>query len=106
MADKQNDFTHVGVTTETQRKTAMLAKVLDVNIYSLVEVWANSEWESAKKAGLVTDAMLGTKKAHFAGSGIHEYTLPQDGKQLLKAVKVGQKDKGAKSARRAEGVRA
>lgn len=84
---EENKFTHVGVTTGTQRKIAMLAKVLDISIYSMVEVWADSEWESAKKKGLVTDAMLEQKQAHFAGRGIHEYELPKDGKKLLKAVK-------------------
>ena len=91
MADKQNEFTHVGVTTETQRKIAMLAKALDTNMYSLVEYWANQEWETAKSKGLVTDAMLDAKKAHFAGSGIHEYVIPQDGKNLLKAVRTNGK---------------
>lgn len=94
MAAKPNDFTHVGVTTETQRKTAMLARALDTNIYSLVEFWANQEWETAKKKGLVTDAMLATKQAHFAGKGIQEFT-PDDGKKLLAVVKV----KGSKSAK-------
>lgn len=99
MAEKPNEFTHVGVTTETQKKTAMLAQVLDVNIYSLVEYWANTEWESAKKKGLVTDAMLAPKLAHFAGKGIHEYEIPQDGKKILDAVKISakvQKSKGSK----------
>ena len=87
MADKQNDFTHVGVTTETQRKTAVLAKALDTNIYSLVEFWANQEWESAVKKGLVTNAMLKPQKGHVVGRGIVEFT-PEDGKKLLKAIKV------------------
>lgn len=98
MDNKQTGFTHVGVTAETQRKTAILARVLDVNIYSLVEVWANAEWESAKKSGLVTDTMLETKKVHFAGKGIQEYT-PEDGKKILAAVKV---NKGVKSTKRAK----
>ncbi len=84
--EKKNDFTHVGVTVETQRKIAILAKALDTNIYSLVEIMAEQEWKSAAKAGLVTDAMLEPKKAHYAGKGVAEYS-PSDGKKLLEAVK-------------------
>ena len=88
MADEpKNEFTHVGVTTETQRKVAVIAKALDVSIYSLVEHWANLEWETAKQKGLVTDAMLSPRKAHYAGKGIHEYEIPQDGKKLLKTIR-------------------
>lgn len=96
MDNKQTDFTHVGVKKVTQKKTAVLAKVMDVDMYSLVEVWADTEWESAKKAGLVTDAMLEPKKAHVMGRGVEEYSV-EDGKKLLKAVKV-QKGKGSKVA--------
>jgi hypothetical protein len=61
MVDEQSNaskFTHVGVTPATQRKVALLAKALDTNIYSLVEYWADKEWQDALKAGLVTPAML------------------------------------------------
>lgn len=57
MADKT--FTHIAVKRETQRKAAILSKVLDgVSIYSLVAFWADKEWKEAKAAGLVTDAMI------------------------------------------------
>jgi hypothetical protein len=57
MAD--NDFTHIAVKRETQRKAAILAKVLDdTSIYSLVQYWADQEWKAALDAGLVTDKML------------------------------------------------
>lgn len=59
----ENDFTHVGVTKETQKKISILAKVLDEKMYELVELWANSEWDSAEGAGLVTRAMLGNGQA-------------------------------------------
>jgi len=55
MAD---EYTHIGLKKPTQRKIAVLAKVLDTPIYSLVEYWAEIEWKTALKAGLVTDAML------------------------------------------------
>lgn len=58
MADEENKFTHVAVEKSTQRKVALLAQVMDVSIYSLVEYWAEREWETALKAGLVTEAML------------------------------------------------
>ena len=58
MANEENKFTHVAVRPKTKRKVAMLAKALDVDIYSLVDDWAETEWKSAKKAGLVTDKML------------------------------------------------
>lgn len=59
MAEKK--YTHVAVEPPTQRKVAILAKAMDVTIYSLVEHWAEQEWKSARKAGLVTDAMLASK---------------------------------------------
>ena len=58
MTDELKQFTHIGVEKPTQRKIALLAKALDTNIYSLVEYWADLEWKSALKAGLVTEAML------------------------------------------------
>lgn len=64
MVDTTNDFTHIAVKRETQRKAAILSKVLDgMSIYSLVAFWADREWKDAKAAGLVTDAMIkGTPK--------------------------------------------
>jgi hypothetical protein len=54
----EKKYTHVAVEPPTQRKVAILAKAMDVTIYSLVEYWANQEWQAAQKAGLVTEAML------------------------------------------------
>lgn len=59
-------YTHVAVKPATQRKVALLAKAMDVTIYSLVEYWAEQEWESAQKAGLVTKAMLKTSEPKAA----------------------------------------
>ena len=56
----KSEFTHVAVRPVTQRKVSLLAKALDVDIYSLVEIWAEAEWKDAKKKRLVTDAMLQT----------------------------------------------
>lgn len=70
MDNEETKFTHIGVTKTTHRKAAILAKVLDnTNIYSLVEFWANSAWDSAIEAGLVTNAMLNQDKpaAHVIG---------------------------------------
>jgi hypothetical protein len=70
MDNEDTKFTHIGVTKTTHRKAAILAKVLDnTNIYSLVEFWANSAWDSAIEAGLVTNAMLnqGKQSAHVIG---------------------------------------
>lgn len=60
MAEETNEFTHIGVKKGTQRKVALLAKVANggMNIYDLVDAWANDAWEEAKQAGVVNDAML------------------------------------------------
>lgn len=89
MADEPNKFTHVGVLTETQKKISILAKVQgSVHMYDLVELWANREWEIARKGGLVTDAMLKPFQAHVVGKEqIVEFDV-NDGKKLLKAVKL------------------
>ena len=50
MAEK---FEHLRVKTKAQRKVQLLARAMDVDMYSLVDYWADNEWESAKKAGLV-----------------------------------------------------
>ena len=64
-------FTHVGVKTSTQRKIALLAKAQVVNIYDLVEFWAQADWDLAIKNGLVTETMLsGVKNARFTKSGM------------------------------------
>ena len=70
MTEEPTKFTHIGVKKLTQRKVAILAKVLDdTDMYSLVEFWADTAWESAIKAGLVTNAMLTqkTQSAHVIG---------------------------------------
>ena len=63
----EDKFTHLAVEKQTQRKVSMLAKAMDVSIYSLVEYWASAEWKEAKKAGLVTDAMLKASEQPKAG---------------------------------------
>lgn len=67
--EEENKFTHIGVKKLTQRKVSILAKVLDdTEMYSLVEFWADSAWQSAIEAGLVTNAMLKQDKtAHVIG---------------------------------------
>jgi hypothetical protein len=54
----EEKFTHIGVKRRTQRQVAFLAKVHDVDIYSLVGSWADDAWQDALQAGLVTDKML------------------------------------------------
>jgi len=69
--NKPSTFTHVGVKTSTQRKIALLAKAQVVNIYDLVEFWAQADWDLAIKNGLVTETMLsGAKNARFTKSGM------------------------------------
>lgn len=62
MADEINEFTHIGVLVDTQRRVSILSKVANggrgMNIYALVDTWAKEAWEEAKQAGVVTDAML------------------------------------------------
>lgn len=61
MADKK--FIHLRIKEGAQRKVRILARALDVDIYSLVDYWADNEWKSALKAGLVTAQMLKTNKS-------------------------------------------
>ena len=84
MTDEPNKFTHIGVKKTTQRKVSILAKVLDnTEIYSLVEFWANQEWENARAGGLVTDAMVThAKTAHVIGK---PFTTKKTGKQAVRA---------------------
>lgn len=69
MDNEETKFTHIGVKKLTQRKVSILAKVLDdTDMYSLVEFWADTAWQSAIEAGLVTNAMLKQDKtAHVIG---------------------------------------
>lgn len=88
MVDEPNKFTHIGIEKPTQKQIAILARVRGVTIYELVAGWANEAWGHAEQDGLVTDAMLIPMKAHVVGKeSIVEYDS-QDGKKLLKAVKV------------------
>jgi len=60
---EQSEYTHVGVLKTTKKKIAILKSVANngqgMEINQLLETWAQNAWEEAKKAGLVTDAMLG-----------------------------------------------
>ena len=58
-------FVHVAVERATRRKITLLATVLDQHIYDLVNFWADQEWKTAVRAGLVKDSMLkaGNKEA-------------------------------------------
>lgn len=58
MTKDKSKYTHLGVEKLTQRKTAILARMMDMPIYALVEEWAQREWVEQKQAGLVNDAML------------------------------------------------
>lgn len=73
MTDETSKFTHIGVKEDTQKKISILAKVANggqrMNIYDLVDTWANDAWEEAKQAGVVTDAMI-NPPAHWVGSPI------------------------------------
>jgi len=82
MADEENKFTHIGIERKTQRQIAILAKIHGVTIYDLVGTWTDDAWEKARRAGLVTDAMLG---AHWVGAATSRED--GDGKKLLEAVK-------------------
>lgn len=64
----EEGFTHIGLKKGTQRKIAILSKVIGPRIYELVAIWADNAWEQAKKAGMVTDDMLETTPAHWVGS--------------------------------------
>lgn len=59
---EENEFTHVGIRKRTQKQISILARVFSnnekVKIYDLVGRWADAEWDEAKRAGLVTNAML------------------------------------------------
>lgn len=68
MEENKDSFTHVAVKKElqTKRKISILSQVLHRKQFALVDMWANDAWELAKKAGMVTDAMLGPE-AHWVG---------------------------------------
>ncbi len=72
MTDKTTKYTHVGILKRTQKQIALLAKVANggqgVDIYKLVESWAEAAWAEAKEAGLVTDEMIPAGlQAHWIG---------------------------------------
>lgn len=78
----ENKFTHVGVEKPTQKRIALLARVRGKAIYVLLAEWAKEDWDKAKQAGLVTDAML----AHVVGKDeIVEFT-PADREKALETV--------------------
>lgn len=56
MAEKK--YTQIAVTPQTQKKISILAAVIGPSIYELVETWTDEAWAEAKKAGMVTDAMI------------------------------------------------
>lgn len=66
MDEDQSKFTHVAIEKQAKRKIALLSKALDVDIYSLVGYWADTEWDDALKKGLVTKAMLESGKSNKA----------------------------------------
>lgn len=85
---EETKFTHIGISVPTQKKISILAKVLVKSgyIYDLAALWADEAWDQARKAGLVTDAMLEPRKAHIVGKK-NTVVLDDDNKQkLLKAV--------------------
>lgn len=59
-----SETTHIGVLKVTQKKVAILTKVISaqqagkVTMAEVVDNWASIAWEQAKNQGLVTDAML------------------------------------------------
>ena len=65
-----NIFTHIHCLKRTKKQIELLASVANagegVNMYDLVGSWANTAWEEAKEAGLVTEAMLPIS-AHWVG---------------------------------------
>ena len=62
MAEETSKYTHVGVLKRTQKQIAILSNVANggegVEMYKLVDAWAQTAWQEAKDAGLVNDAML------------------------------------------------
>jgi hypothetical protein len=65
--NQDQGFTHIGLKKGTQRKIAILSRVIGPRIYELVAIWTNDAWEMAKKQGMVTDAMLEETPAHWVG---------------------------------------
>lgn len=68
--EEESNFTHVGIRKDTKLKITILAKVLGRKQYRLLEIWVDDAWKLAKKAGLVTDAMLDpedTDNVHWVG---------------------------------------
>lgn len=70
MTDDTPKFTHIGISRQTQRKIALLAKLNDIHIFELVASWADAAWKSAKMDGLVKDTMLVERErgAHYVSS--------------------------------------
>ena len=99
MTDGPSKFTHIGIEKSTKRKITILAQVHGIDIYKLTEILADAAWETAREAGLVTDAALeNTDKAHVVGhEGIVEFDV-NDGRKLIKAIQVKTKSKKAVKA--------
>lgn len=57
--EEKKEFTRVAVEKRTQKQIVILASVQGDFIFELVGSWADDAWSKAKKAGIVTDAMLG-----------------------------------------------
>ena len=58
MAKEPKEYSNLAVLPTTKRKIQLLSGIKDEDILVLVGAWADTEWEKAKKEGLVTDAML------------------------------------------------
>lgn len=97
MADEPNKFTHVGVEVKTQKQIAILASVIGPSIYGLVGAWAEAAWQIAKDAGMVTDAMLEPQQAHMVGKASVVTLDMQEGKKLLKTLKLQPMKKNKKA---------
>jgi hypothetical protein len=72
---EDSKYTHVGVLKSTHKKIAILKTVANggqgVDMYQMIDAWANQAWEEAREAGLVTDAMLPADvKAHWVGMDV------------------------------------
>lgn len=55
-------FTQISVLPATQKKLTFLKPATGLDMYEMVEAWADTAWEQAKEKGLVTDAMIQPEK--------------------------------------------
>ena len=84
--EEKKQFVNIGVEPRTRRMISILANVHDENIYDVVGHWAEQAWEEAKAKGLVTDAMLAPRKAHFLGKKTVVRLDDDDSVKLLNVV--------------------